>query len=347
MQEFESAVQEAFAQLDVEVVAPADSSGAARGDLIVDPEGGALVLSVKRVAFVNDQLAERLAVEGKRYNNTIADRGTTAVLFVVADQVTRTARATLARAGVGYFDLRGRLSLRAPGLVVEADVEPQERAVGRRDPLAGKAGLEVASALLLNPQQKPSVRSLSRELRRSVSTVSVILAALRESRYIEGNTVSATRLFWALADRWHQETEYLLELPPLGQDSLVAPLRLELDQVGSEPGWALRGTAAAAVLGAPVAVRADQPLDFFVPDKSVVHRARRLLGVAPSGELARCTVAAAPVAAVCMARSEPADSYFEWPTTHPLFVALDLAQDAGRGQEILADWTPENWPRVW
>lgn len=37
-----------------------------------------------------------------------------------------------------------------------------------------------------------------------------------------------------------------------------------------------------------------------------------------------------------------------WPLAQPLFVALDLAQDPGRGREILADWTPpEQWHRVW
>jgi len=37
-----------------------------------------------------------------------------------------------------------------------------------------------------------------------------------------------------------------------------------------------------------------------------------------------------------------------WPLAQPLFVALDLAQDPGRGREILNDWTPpEPWHRVW
>jgi hypothetical protein len=39
---------------------------------------------------------------------------------------------------------------------------------------------------------------------------------------------------------------------------------------------------------------------------------------------------------------------FEWPLAHPVFVALDLAQDTGRGREILDAWTPpERWARVW
>jgi hypothetical protein len=38
----------------------------------------------------------------------------------------------------------------------------------------------------------------------------------------------------------------------------------------------------------------------------------------------------------------------KWPLAHPLFVALDLAQDIGRGREILEAWNPdERWTRVW
>jgi hypothetical protein len=37
-----------------------------------------------------------------------------------------------------------------------------------------------------------------------------------------------------------------------------------------------------------------------------------------------------------------------WPLAHPLFVALDLASDPGRGTEILAGWRPqEETVRVW
>ncbi|TCC29443.1 transcriptional regulator [Kribbella speibonae] len=349
MDELEMVVRDAFAHVDVDVMPPEMVHGEPdRGvDLVIEPDGAAVSLQIKRAAFVNDQVAHRFVVDGQRLLKQSMQTGTSSIVFVVADQVTRTARTELARANVGYLDLRGRLSLHAPGLIIEADVDPRERRAGRRDPLNGKAGRELAAALLMDPERKPAVRTLSRELNRSVSTVSEVLSAFRESRYIEGDAVSGQRLFWALADRWSADIEYLLEPPSPGQGPLVAPLGLGLDQVGDGPGWALRGTAAASALGAPVAVRADQPLDFYVPDATTVHRARRLLGTAPSADLARCTVAVAPVPAACTSRTEPPDNYFEWPTTHPLFVALDLAQDVGRGQEILGDWTPRDWPRVW
>jgi hypothetical protein len=348
--DLETVIRAAFAQVDVAVVQPSAFSGDPdpEVDLVVDPDGAALQLWLKRVAFVNDPLADRLALEGQGRGRSTAQTGVSTVLFVVADQVTRSARRVLTHSGVGYLDLRGHLGLHAPGLIIEADVDPQERRAQRRDPLIGKVGREVAAALLMDPDRRPGVRGLARELNRSVSTVSEALSSLREGRYVdEGTVVSGTRLFWALADHWSSDAEYLLEAPPLGRSELTAPLRFEFDEVGAGPGWALRGTAAAAVLGAPVAVRADQPLDFFVPDTTIVNRARRLLRPAPSADLARCSVAVAPVPAACTARIEPPGNYFEWPTTHPLFIALDLAQDAGRGQEILRDWTPKGWPRVW
>jgi hypothetical protein len=200
----------------------------------------------------------------------------------------------------------------------------------------------------LEPGRKHGVRSLARELERSVSTVSDVLSGLREARYLdEANELVESRLFWAVADRWSTDVRYLIEPPPMRGEALTEPLRLGLDNVGSGAGWALRGTAAASVLGAPVAIRADQPYEFFVPNSTVLHRAERLLGAAASPAFAQCSIAVAPVAAACTARFDPPNNYFQWPTTHPLFVALDLAQDAGRGREILRDWNPVGWSRVW
>ena len=100
--------------------------------------------------------------------------------------------------------------------------------------------------------------------------------------------------------------------------------------------------------GAPLAVRADQLLDFYVPDQVTARRAIALLGAASSRSQARCAVRVAPVPAVCGHRVDLATNPFEWPLAHPLFVALDLAQDAGRGREILDAWTPpDRWARVW
>lgn len=84
----------------------------------------------------------------------------------------------------------------------------------------------------------------------------------------------------------------------------------------------------------------DQALDFFVPDQSIVRRAKTLLGTAGSATQARATVRVAPVPAAAQRRVHLATGQPEWPLTHPLFVALDLAQDVGRGREILDGGPP-------
>jgi hypothetical protein len=73
-----------------------------------------------------------------------------------------------------------------------------------------------------------------------------------------------------------------------------------------------------------------------------------LPGRGSSRSQARCAVRVAPVRAACSHRVDLMNNPFEWPLAHPVFVALDLAQDAGRGREILNAWAPpERWARVW
>jgi len=130
--------------------------------------------------------------------------------------------------------------------------------------------------------------------------------------------------------------------------AITKPLRLGLDDAETTTGWALTDSAAAVAYGAPLAVRAEQLFDFYVPDQGIQRRATALLGAAPSASQARCAVRVAPVPAVCSQRVGAEASPFEWPLAHPLFVALDLAKDSGRGREILDAWTPpERWTRVW
>ena len=75
-----------------------------------------------------------------------------------------------------------------------------------------------------------------------------------------------------------------------------------------------------------------------------------MLGV-PKSEAARgATLHVAPVRQVCATRRPAHDAETRWPLAHPLFVALDLASDLGRGRgrEILDGWTPPaDVTRVW
>jgi hypothetical protein len=176
------------------------------------------------------------------------------------------------------------------------------------------------------------------------------LAALRRDGLVDAqHRVEGTQLFWQIADRWPTAPVHLARLPMPGSDAAISkPLRLGLEDAESTTGWALTDSAAAAAYGAPLAVRVEQLLDFYVPDQLIVRRATALLGEATSRSQARCALRVAPVPAACGHRVDLAASPFEWPLAHPLFVALDLAQDVGRGREILDAWTPpDRWTRVW
>jgi hypothetical protein len=309
--------------------------GAPQGaDLALELEGLDVELLVERKSLVTDDMAARLVGQA-------AGR----VLLVVADRVTEPARKLLTSHGSGYLDLRGRLAVRTGRILIDAEVEPIKERAERVDGLSGKAGMEVAVALLLEPEKGASVRELARELRRSASTVSEVLKALRGQRYLDQeNAVVGTDLFWQVADRWSRPRTHLAASPMPSDPALLAPLRLGLHESG--PGWAMTDSNAAAAYGAPVVVRSDQAADFFVPDQSVVRRAVALLGAATPGQ-ARCALRVAPVPAACEQRVDLASNPTEWPLTRPLFVALDLAQDQGRGREILDAWTPTEGTRVW
>lgn len=243
-------------------------------------------------------------------------------LLNIADRVTETARRILTTRQAGYYDLRGRLALRADGMVIDAEVEPLRERSERTSALSGKAGLEVASAVLMLPERGTAVRELARRLGRSASTVSEVLSALRREKLVDAkNAVTDSRLFWRVADRWATPRTYLAQLPSPGEGSLSQALRLGLEDVELGPGWALTDSAAAVAYGAPLADRPSQ---------------------------ARATIKIAPVPAVVQRRVDLDTNPMEWPLAHPLFVALDLAQDVGRGREILDAWTPdERWSRGW
>jgi len=332
-------VVDAFAQLGINAHVPTGTSDVGV-DLVLDPDGVCLALQLTRRALVTDSVAEQAL------GMHAPSAGT---LLIIADRVTETARRILTTRQAGYYDLRGRLALRADGMVIDAEVEPLQERSQRTSALSGKVGLEVASAVLMQPERGTAVRELARQLGRSASTVSEVLSVLRREELVDAkNAVTDSRLFWRVADRWATSRTYLAQLPSPGEGPLTQALRLGLADVEHEPGWALTDSAAAAAYGAPLAFRSGQALDFYVPDQAVQHRATTLLGAAGRPSQARATVRIAPVPAVVQRRIDLDTNPMEWPLAHPLFVALDLAQDVGRGREILDAWTPdERWSRVW
>lgn len=333
----ESLVVDAFAQLGIEArLSVRVPDGGV--DIVLDPDGVATTLQVMRRALVTDDVAKRL----------FAGASTGGTLLVVADRITDSARRVLTAGGGGYLDLRGRLAIRTGRLVIDAEIQPVNERPKRSDALSGKAGLEVAAALLMDPQRGFAVRELARELGRSPSTVSDVLAVLRrEGLTDQRNSIAGTDLFWQLVGRWPTQRTLVASLPEPSDSTLTAPLRAGLDDVNAV-GWALTDSAAATAYGAPLAFRSGQALDFFVPDQAILRRATLLLGVAPSSAQARATVRVAPVPGVVRRRVLLDRNPTDWPLAHPVFVALDLAQDVGRGREILNAWSPgDRWTRVW
>lgn len=334
-----SLVVDAFGQLGVEARLEGDAFDQGLY-VIIDPHGVGARIQVKRYSLVTDEVAKRLLAQV---------RPADVPLLVVADRVVGTARKTLTSERVGFLDLRGHLAVRTGRLLIDADLAPMRQQALSLDALAGRAGLEVAAAVLMQPGQPAAVRVLSRQIRRSPSTVSEVLARLRREGLVDtNNAVTDTRLFWRLAEKWSTPRAMLRRLPAPSDTSAAAGLRLGLAGSEQEAGWALTDTAAAAMYGAPVAFRSDQVLDFFVPDQSVVRRAVTILGGAGSTAEAAATLRVPPVSAATAGRIDLASSQFDWPLAHPMFVALDLALDVGRGREILQAWTPDDrWPRVW
>jgi len=272
------------------------------------------------------------------------------VRVVVADRIGKEARKTLQEVGWGWLDLRGTLHVQGPGILVHAQVPSARERPGPRNPLAAPAGLAVACAMLSSPTDEHTVRGLARRLSRSPSTVSEVLKALKDDSLVEGATNRPTsELFWSVADVWPGKRVSLAGAPEPGRGPVNEALQLGFDDVEGTVGWALTDTLAAAVYGAPVAARADQPADYFVPTDALHRRARTLLGIASTPGEVRATVRVAPVPEVCERRVDAARwSLGERPLAAPLFVALDLAQDVGRGREILNTWDPpEGWARVW
>ena len=170
---------------------------------------------------------------------------------------------------------------------------------------------------------------------------------LRESSLVRSDgRPLLPELFWALADVWKPQPVPLAELPPIGKSSLYGALGVNLDEPG--PGWAVAGTLGAAAWGARVVVRSTYPPDFYVPSASELRQATLRLGEARRSEERACTVAVAPTPLVCGERFDrEVDEWGHWRFAHGLFSALDLAQDQGRGAEILDDWEPKDFRRVW
>lgn len=347
------ALSEALSQVGLTLGARSRGVRREAADAVVrSPAGDECAVLVKQISLANVDALQRLSLCTSASGDAVGPASVGPVLVVVADRIPQPSRAWLAEYGVSWLDLRGHLRLVAQGFFIDADVRPQRERPARSSALAGRVGLEVTTLLLTEPGIPPRVRAIASRLDRSASTVSEVLKVLREQELLDryGLTRPAD-LFWEVAAIWSPEAADLTGVPDPDDRAVSHALGLQRVQVEGAGGWALTDTLAAMSYGAPAGARADHPPDFYVPDAATLRRAVQLLGAARTTSSRAATVRVAPVPMVCEQRVDPLilpAGKGGWPLAHPLFVALDLARDPGRGREILDAWTPPKpWNRVW
>lgn len=319
-----------------------EQSGDTGWDLTVTVDGIDVPVDIKAASVITPETVARMLA-------TTDDRPDVLAHVVVGDLVTGPAQQVLREAGWGWLDRRGHLVLRAVGVHIDADVPEDARRTpsGAPRPISGVAAISWAVALLLSPDDPPSMRQVARQVSISHSAIVAAAKKLRAASLVRSDgRPLVPELFWTLAEEWHAGALALAELPPDGSVDAYGALGVNPGEDG--PGWAVAGTVGAVAWGAPVAVGSAYPPDFYVPGANELRRATLRLSEATRFEDRACTVAVAPTPLVCTRRHRRKSvEWGQWWFAHGLFVALDLAQDQARGAEILADWQPEDFTRVW
>lgn len=278
------------------------------------------------------------------------------MVVLVADQLADDAKKLLRNTDWGYLDRRGALWMRGPGMIVnDTSLTPLDRRRAHaQGAIRGRVALGVAVFLLMHPHERPTVRDIAGVLGASPSTVHDALTRLREHALISGSGAPLIPdLFNATAAVWRPARIPVRRQPTPDDDlELGLGLGLGLDQQAGDiaaQGWVVSGDVGAAAMGARIVVGSAAPPDFYIPTAALVRRAVRRLGECSYDDRG-ATVASAPTPAVT------AENYYvgshrtpwlHWPIAHPVVIALDLAQDISRGREIIDDWTPHGFDRVW
>lgn len=291
-------------------------------------------------------------------------RGST---IVVANQLSAEARDVLARTNDGngtfgwsWFDRRGELQLNHPAAIgaVHFDrgaLNPSAALLSTWSlttpasdgSIRGRAGISYAAALLLDPTKRPSIRNVATAAGMSHGAVGDAAKLLQKAGLIlPAGAPEVTDLFWALAAVWGPTRITPVASTPTSDQAQRWGARV--DDL-AEPGWALGGDDAAAAWGAPVLAVGGRPW-IWVPAEAEARRAERSLTSA-SWEDYAAVIAVPPTLSACRYRQQPPTDLAPQflPTLHPLFLALELAQDPARGREILGQWTPDDPAihRVW
>lgn len=316
--------------------------------LLVTAEGREIKIAVGFRTLIASKDVPALSNRHPGRSGAGADCQSERIQMFVADRITAEARTLLRATGLSWLDLRGHMRFIAPGILVDSDLTslPDERQE-RNDPLAGHAAKAIAVELLLQPTEGATVRELARRLNRSPSTVSVAISRMRAEHLVDAKShPTDTQLFWRLAEHWKPVRLDIAALPPIGDREYAETLHMRVENVAGSVGWAQGDALAAVAYAAPVGVTATHPPDIYVPDLATLRRAGQMLGRSAVHAARAATLLVAPTAQVCSERVTHRGG--AWPLVRPLFVALDLAQDPGRGKEILQAWSPpEPWSRVW
>ena len=268
---------------------------------------------------------------------------------VVADEVSRGARALLSEAGIGWLDRRGNARVWIPPLMIDTAVPASPRSASRlrsTGVIRGRAGLAYAVGLLMSPEEPSTLTEIARRAELAVSSVSEAGSVVRDAGLVRADgRPLVPELFAATADAWRPQWRWLAQEPPPGDRKRTDSLGLGLDDLDRE-GWALSDSRAAVGWGAPLVTSSAYPPALYVPRDRFLRRAVDLYGEGTPSESRGARVAVAPLPDVCRPRYRvPGET---WPGTHPLFVALDLAQDPARGGEALERWDPPPaFHRVW
>lgn len=314
-----------------------DGSTSGGGDLRIETDLGSFPVLVKRWAAFPDSAPHRNP-------ELLAPSPEGLVRLVVADRISPDARQLLSNLGWSWLDTRGHLKVKAPGLIIDADIPRAIAREPRTDAFAGPAGVDVACAILERQHERDelTVRGIARLVDRAPSTVAEIVNLLRSEALLSGTGYEADpELFWRVSASWRPVVTGLVRPPQVGDPVDFLALGFGGGQEESA-GWALTGDRAAALYGADIPVRLDAPPRFYVPGEASRRRAETVLGSSPVAEAGAIAVVA-PVKAACERRELDRDR--DWPLAGWLYVALDLASDRGRGRDVLESWEPDF--RVW
>jgi hypothetical protein len=278
-------------------------------------------------------------------------RGAEGVPVMVSERIVADAGEKFREAGISWFDLRGHLYLNAPGLLIDVATDRGSQHASIPRAFAGRVGLATAIDILLTRPDRAVVRETARRIGAAPSTVSTAMKSLRnEGLMDEHGAVDLVALFWATAREWKPQWVPVAQYPHPDGPMRNPALKLGFENA-QEPGWALGGDVAAAQMGAPIGLALGAAPSLYLPSRQAHRMARSILGETHESAAPAARLAVAPVAAVCEERVDvSAIRDDHWLVARPLFVALDLAQDTGRGIEILQGWDPDlklGGARVW